>query len=130
MPASRGMKADDAALYTSSTVALDAQLASSPGTISTRPAKRSIWMTCSNACSSMPAASRWVFSVGKDGVLWKNDRKTGAYLAHVETVFQNVWEHFDPKTGRPRYRQDILAAEVGDWIDACPSTAGGKNWHA
>ena len=73
---------------------------------------------------------RWVFSVGKDGVLWKNDRKTGAYKGHVETVFQNVWEHFDPKTGKPRYRPDILAHKVGEWIDACPSTAGGKNWHA
>ena len=73
---------------------------------------------------------RWVFTVGKDGVLWKNDRKTGAYLGHIETVFQNIWEHFDPKTGKPRYRPDILEHKVGEWIDACPSTAGGKNWHA
>ena len=35
-----------------------------------------------------------------------------------------------PKTGRPRYRPDILEHKVGEWIDACPSTAGGKNWHA
>ena len=41
-----------------------------------------------------------------------------------------MWEHFDPKTGKPRYRPDILAHKVGEWIDACPSTAGGKNWHA
>jgi alcohol dehydrogenase (cytochrome c) len=51
-------------------------------------------------------------------------------LAHLETVFQNVWAQFDPKTGKPRYRQDIIDSKVGDWIDACPSTAGGKNWHA
>ena len=33
-----------------------------------------------------------VFTVGKDGILWKLDRKTGRYLGHKETVFQNVWE--------------------------------------
>ncbi|MGW8370280.1 MAG: PQQ-binding-like beta-propeller repeat protein, partial [Gammaproteobacteria bacterium] len=71
-----------------------------------------------------------VFSVGKDGVLWKHDRASGEYLDHVETVFQNVWASFDPETGRPRYRQDIIDYEFGQWIDGCPSTAGGKNWHA
>ena len=34
------------------------------------------------------------------------------------------------RPGRPRYRDDILEHKVGEWIDACPSTAGGKNWHA
>jgi alcohol dehydrogenase (cytochrome c) len=73
---------------------------------------------------------KWVFSVGKDGVLWKLDRETGAYIDHVETVFQNVWESFDRETGRPTYRRDIAEHRVGEWIDSCPSTAGGKNWHA
>jgi alcohol dehydrogenase (cytochrome c) len=71
-----------------------------------------------------------VFTVGKDGVLWKLDRKTGQYLGHKETIFQNVWERFDPKTGEPRYRPDIIDAEVGEWIDSCPSTEGGHNWQA
>jgi len=63
-------------------------------------------------------------------VLWKHDRVTGEYLDHVETVFQNIWASFDRETGRPRYRQDIIDYELGQWIDGCPSTAGGKNWHA
>ena len=71
-----------------------------------------------------------VFTVGKDGILWKLDRKTGKYLGHKETVFQNVWESIDVKTGAPRYRQDIIDAEVGQWIDGCPSTEGGHNWQA
>jgi alcohol dehydrogenase (cytochrome c) len=29
-----------------------------------------------------------VFTIGKDGILWKLDRKTGQYLGHKETVFQ------------------------------------------
>ena len=71
-----------------------------------------------------------VFTIGKDGILWKLDRKTGKYVGHKETVFQNVWDHIDPQTGEPHYRQDILEQETGQWIPACPSTEGGKNWPA
>ncbi len=41
-----------------------------------------------------------VFSAGKAGVLWKNDRKTGKYLGHKETVFQNIYDSFDPHDRR------------------------------
>src|SRR5262249_25789665 len=68
--------------------------------------------------------------IGKDGVLWKLDRKTGKYLGHKETIFQNVWDRFDPQTGKPHYRQDIQEQETGLWIQACPSTEGGHNWPA
>ena len=71
-----------------------------------------------------------VFTAGKDGILWKLDRKTGKYLGHKETVFQNIWARFDAQTGEPHYRQDILEQETGQWIQACPSTEGGKNWPA
>jgi alcohol dehydrogenase (cytochrome c) len=71
-----------------------------------------------------------VLSVGKDGVLWKHNRVTGEYLDHTETVFQNVWASFDRETGKPRYRDDIENYQFGQWIDGCPSTSGGKNWHA
>jgi alcohol dehydrogenase (cytochrome c) len=82
------------------------------------------------ASGAVLAASDEVFTVGKDGILWKLDRKTGKYVGHKETVFQNVWESIDVKTGAPRYRQDIIDAEVGQWIDGCPSTEGGHNWQA
>ena len=71
-----------------------------------------------------------MFTVGKDGMLWKLDRKTGKYLGHKETVFQNVWERFDPQTGRPTYRSDILEQQFGEWVQGCPSTEGGHNWPA
>jgi alcohol dehydrogenase (cytochrome c) len=70
------------------------------------------------------------FSAGKTGVLWKIDRRTGRYLAHKEMVMQNVWERIDPKTGVPSYRPEILEMQIGKPIFICPSTAGGKNWHA
>src|ERR1700733_7511074 len=71
-----------------------------------------------------------VFSAGKDGVLWKNDRKTGKYLGHKETVFQNIYDSFDPVTGEPHYRNDIVEQQVGEWIQSCPTSEGGHNWHA
>jgi alcohol dehydrogenase (cytochrome c) len=71
-----------------------------------------------------------VFTIGKDGILWKLDRKTGKYLGHKETVFQNIWTKFDPKSGKPTYREDILKEQLGRAVDSCPTSAGGHNWPA
>jgi alcohol dehydrogenase (cytochrome c) len=71
-----------------------------------------------------------VFTIGKPGILWKVDRVNGKYLGRKETVFQNVFDQFDEKTGEPRYRADILEQQTGQWVQACPSTEGGHNWQA
>ena len=71
-----------------------------------------------------------VFSAGKDGVLWKNDRTNGKYLGHKETVFQNVYDSFDPVTGEPHFRNDIVENQLGEWVQNCPTSEGGHNWHA
>ena len=34
-----------------------------------------------------------VFTIGKAGILWKLDRKTGKFLDAKETVFQNIFTH-------------------------------------
>jgi alcohol dehydrogenase (cytochrome c) len=72
----------------------------------------------------------YVFSAGKTGILWKLDRKTGKYLGHKEMVFQNVYDSFNPVTGEPHYRNDIVEQRIGEWVTGCPSTEGGKNWPA
>ena len=69
-----------------------------------------------------------VFTIGKDGILWKLDRRNGEYLGLVETVYQDVYS-VDHETGKLTYREDIQNAKVGEWLSACPSTAGGHNWH-
>ena len=56
-------------------------------------------------CSSTTANENLLFTVGKDGILWKLDRKTGQYLGHKETVFQNVWDEL-----RSQDRQAVLPA--------------------
>jgi alcohol dehydrogenase (cytochrome c) len=130
MPASRGMHTNDVALYTSSTLALNATTGELAWHYAHAPGEAFDLDVVFERVLVDSRTQKWVLSVGKDGVLWKHDRRTGEYLAHQETVFQNVWASFDRETGRPRYRPDILEHKVGEWIDACPSTAGGKNWHA
>jgi alcohol dehydrogenase (cytochrome c) len=71
-----------------------------------------------------------VFTIGKPGILWKLDRTTGKYLAHKQTLFENVFDQFDENTGHPGYRADILEQQTGQWVQACPSTEGGHNWQA
>jgi alcohol dehydrogenase (cytochrome c) len=73
---------------------------------------------------------KYVFSAGKDGVLWKLDRATGKYLGHKETVFQNVYDSFNPTTGEPHFRNDIVENQIGEWVQSCPTSEGGHNWHA
>jgi alcohol dehydrogenase (cytochrome c) len=130
MPASRGMSARDVGLYTNSTVALDATTGRLAWHYAHAPGEALDLDVVFERVLVDAGDDRFVLSVGKDGVLWKNDRRTGAYVGHAETVFQNVWESFDRETGRPRYRADILEHEVGDWVDGCPSSEGGHNWQA
>jgi alcohol dehydrogenase (cytochrome c) len=129
MPASRGMRGTDVALYSSSTLALDVRTGKLAWYYSHAPGEALDLDVVYERVLIDSGDDKWVLSVGKDGILWKHDRRTGAYIDHVATVFQNVWASFDRETGTPRYRDDILEAKVGDWVDACPSTAGGKNWH-
>jgi alcohol dehydrogenase (cytochrome c) len=70
------------------------------------------------------------FTIGKAGILWKLDRKTGEFLDAKETVFQNVFTWLDRKKGLLAYRPDIIASKTGQWIASCPSTEGGHNWQA
>jgi alcohol dehydrogenase (cytochrome c) len=130
MPVSRGMRTIDRALYTSSTVALDADSGKLAWYFSHAPGEALDLDIVFERVLVDSGADRLVFTVGKDGVLWKLDRKSGKYLGHKETVFQNVWDSINPKTGEPQYRLDILEHAIGQWIDSCPSTEGGHNWQA
>ena len=71
-----------------------------------------------------------VFTIGKDGILWKLDRKTGKFLDLKETVYQNVFDSIDRKTGSVHYRNDIVEQRPEEWVASCPSTEGGHNWQA
>jgi alcohol dehydrogenase (cytochrome c) len=130
MPASRGMGSRDVGLYTNSTVAIDASTGALAWHYAHAPGEALDLDVVFERVLVDAGDEKWVLSAGKDGVLWKHDRRDGTYIDHVETLFQNVWASFDPETGTPVYRPDILEHEVGEWIDGCPSTEGGKNWQA
>jgi alcohol dehydrogenase (cytochrome c) len=70
-----------------------------------------------------------LFTIGKAGILWKLDRKSGEFIGAKETLFQNIF-NVNEKTGKLTYRPDILEQEIGKWTPVCPSTEGGHNWQA
>ena len=47
-----------------------------------------------------------------------------------ETLFQDIFTSINRQTGELTYRQDILDAQVGDALPACPGLWGGHNWQA
>jgi len=71
-----------------------------------------------------------VMTIGKPGILWKLDRVTGKFIAAVPTVFNNVYENFDQKTGKVVYRKDIHDQKVDQWLSSCPGPEGGHDWQA
>ena len=130
MAVSRGMSMDDDALYSSSTLALDADTGKLKWHFQHAPAEALDLDIVFERVLVDVGNQKLVFTVGKDGVLWKLDRQTGKYLGHKETLFQNVWAAFNESTGRPQYRLDIMEQQLGSWIQGCPSTEGGHNWPA
>ncbi|MES1256391.1 MAG: PQQ-binding-like beta-propeller repeat protein [Acidobacteriota bacterium] len=130
MPVSRGMSVKDDALFTSSTLALDVDTGKLAWHYQHAPAESLDLDVVFERVLVDDNNQKLLFTVGKDGVLWKLDRKTGKYLGHKETLFQNVWDSFDPRTGRPTYRTEILEQKFGTWVQGCPSTEGGHNWPA
>jgi alcohol dehydrogenase (cytochrome c) len=71
-----------------------------------------------------------LMTIGKAGILWKLDRVTGKFIDARETVFQNIWDDIDRKTGMPRYRKDIVDQKVEQWLSSCPGPEGGHDWQA
>ena len=128
--ASRGMSPLDEALYTNSTLALHPGTGKIvwyfqhvPGeTIDMEVGFERVLIDIGN--------QQLLFTVGKDGILWKLDRQTGKFVDFVETINQDIFAHLDKKTGRLTYRSDIIEAKIGEPISACPGIYGGHNWQA
>ena len=130
VPASRNATTADKALYTSATLALRPDDGTLAWYYQHAPGEALDLDEVFERVLVDSGSDKLVFTVGKPGILWKLDRKTGKYLGHKETVFQNVFDKIDPKTGVPTYRLDIQEAETSQWIQGCPSTEGGHNWQA
>jgi alcohol dehydrogenase (cytochrome c) len=129
-PASRHMSIFDEGLYTNSTVAVDVGTGELEWHFQHVPGEALDLDEVFERVLVDRDGRRVVLSIGKHGILWKNDRVTGAFLGFAETTFQNVFTAIDPETGAVTYRDDIVNAQVGEWIPGCPSSAGGKDWHS
>ena len=130
MPASRGNKITDAALYTASTVALRPDDGSLAWHFQHTPGESLDLDEVFEKVLVDIGPEKALFTIGKAGILWRIERKTGKFLGFEHTVFQNVFEKIDPERGIPTYRQDIVDQKVDEWLTVCPSTEGGHNWQA
>ncbi len=128
--ASRGMSPRDRALYTNSTLALDPQTGEIVWYFQHVPGETIDMEVGFERVLIDEDGEKQLFTIGKDGLLWKLDRETGEYLNVTETLKQTIYADVDKTQGQVTYREDILNAGVGDTIDACPSIYGGHNWQA
>jgi alcohol dehydrogenase (cytochrome c) len=130
MQISRGMKNSDTALYTSATLALRPDEGTLAWYHQHVPAETLDLDEVFERVLVDVGDQKVLFTIGKPGILWQLDRKTGRFLGHAQTVFQNVFDRIDRETGTPTYRYDIVEQRIGQWVQACPSTEGGHNWQA
>jgi alcohol dehydrogenase (cytochrome c) len=128
MRAIRGTNAS--ALYTASTLALNPDTGKLDWYFQHVPGESLDLDTVYERVLLDSGGQNLLFTIGKDGLLWKLDRKSGKFLDYRETVFQNVFDNIDKKTGEVHYRNEIVEQRPEEWVQSCPSTEGGHNWQA
>jgi len=128
--ASRGMSATDEALYTNSTLALRPDTGEMAWYFQHIPGETIDMEVGFERVLINVDGKAMLYTVGKDGLLWQLDSATGDYVNVVETLPQTIYTEVDKIRGTVRYRDDIIAAGVGDTVSACPSIYGGHNWQA
>ncbi len=130
VPVSRHLTINDVGLFTNSTVAVSTDTGELDWFFQHVPAEALDLDEVFERILVNRGDERLVFSLGKYGILWKNDRVSGEFKAYKETVFQNAFTDIDDETGLVTYREDIQNAKLNEWTSACPSSAGGKDWHS
>ena len=130
VPVSRHLTIDDVGLFTNSTVAVSTDTGELDWFFQHVPAEALDLDEVFERILVNRGDEKLVFSLGKYGILWKNDRVSGEFQAYKETVFQNAFTDIDDETGLVTYREDIQNAKLNEWTSACPSSAGGKDWHS
>ena len=122
--ASRGTSSFDNALYTSSTVALtpdDGKLAwhyqHAPGeSLDLDEVFERVLVDIGD--------QKVVFTIGKAGILWKLDRKTGKYLGTRRRVFQNVFDRSIRRPARRPIAPTSSSRRSDEWIAVVPEHRG------
>ncbi|MEZ5498618.1 MAG: PQQ-binding-like beta-propeller repeat protein [Steroidobacteraceae bacterium] len=128
--ASRGMTPKAAALYTNSTLALDPHTGKIRWYFQHVGGESLDMETGFERVLVDDDGRKLAVTVGKDGILWKLDRRNGRFVDFAEMLPQNIFEPLDKRTGKLKYRADILEARIGTTVSVCPSLYGGHNWQA
>ncbi len=69
-----------------------------------------------------------VFTMGKLGILWELDRRSGRFLSAHDLGYQNVLA-VDSETGKATYRAGMIP-KAGVELEFCPSSTGFKSLRA
>jgi alcohol dehydrogenase (cytochrome c) len=69
-----------------------------------------------------------VYSMGKLGILWELDGKSGAFLSVHDLRYQNVLD-VNARTGKATYRPNMMP-QPGVELEFCPSSSGFKSLRA
>ncbi len=127
---SRGMSPLDPALYSNSTLALDATTGKMKWYFQHVPGESLDLDTVYERVLVDVDDKPLLITIGKDGILWELDRRTGKFLDYRETVYQDAYLSIDKQTGKVTYRPDVINAKAGEFLSYCPGALGGKNWQA
>ena len=131
MPASRGNKITDAALYTASTVALRAERRHAGVALPAhaRRVARPRRSVREGARRHRPREGALHDRQGRHPVEARaQDRQVPRLQA--DRVPERLRRRSIPRRGTPTYRQDIVDQKLDEWLTVCPSTEGGHNWQA
>lgn len=75
-------------------------------------------------------ARQALVAIGKPGVIWALDRRTGEFLWARETTKQTVYESVDSETGQTTLNESLIPHKLEETKFVCPSFYGGKLWMA
>ena len=71
-----------------------------------------------------------LLAIGKPGIIWALDRRTGEFLWARETTHQTVFKSIDPETGKVTINESLIPTQLEQNHVVCPSFYGGKLWMA
>tara|TARA_B100000700_G_scaffold23694_1_gene22989 strand:+ start:1022 stop:3079 length:2058 start_codon:yes stop_codon:yes gene_type:complete len=127
---SRGMTPNEAALYTNSTLALNPKTGEIVWYFQHIPGETIDMEVGFERILINENDQKFLITIGKDGIVWKLNRKNGAFIKLKETIKQDIYSDIDYKYGIVKYRDDIVNSEIDKAFSACPGIYGGHNWQS
>src|SRR5262249_56002062 len=62
-----------------------------------------------------------LLAIGKPGIIWALDRRTGEFLWARETTHQTVFKSIDPETGKVTINEGLIPTHLEQNHVVCPS---------